>query len=320
MECSAAPINTWWTTRGGSPSRPASGRCSPGSRTSASWLPSSDAADVRAWTFIRSRGGSASRRRSPPRGASTDSWRRSRRTTRALHRPAARPPRAGARLVDATVGLGGHAAAPLAAAPGARLLGLDRDPAALARAAEQLPGERVVLRQARFSQLSAVLAELEWDGADAVLLDLGVSSLQLDDPARGFSFQADGPLDMRMDPGSGPRAAEIVNQWSEREIARALAELGEEPRARALARAIVRTRPLATTGELARVVAGVLGRGRPGLHPATRTFQAIRIAVNDELAGLERFLADGWRILRPEGRLAVLADHSLEDRRGAGGL
>ena len=224
-------------------------------------------------------------------------------------------PRPGARLVDATVGLGGHAAALLAAAPGARLLGLDRDPAALARAAEQLPGERVVLRQARFSQLSAVLAELEWDGADAVLLDLGVSSLQLDDPARGFSFQADGPLDMRMDPGSGPRAAEIVNQWSEREIAHLLAELGEEPRARALARAIVRARPLATTGELACVVAGARRRGRPGLHPATRTFQAIRIAVNDELGELERFLADGYRVLRARGRLAVLAYHSLEDRR-----
>src|SRR5437762_14357244 len=117
-----------------------------------------------------------------------------------------------------------------------------------------------------------------------------------------------------MDPGSGPRAAEIVNQWSEREIARALAELGEEPRARALARAIVRTRPLATTGELARVVAGVLGRGRPGLHPATRTFQAIRIAVHEELDGLEQLLTDGWRVLRPGGRMAILAYHSLEDR------
>ena len=224
-------------------------------------------------------------------------------------------PRPGACLVDATVGLGGHATALLAAAPGARLLGLDRDRAALARAAERLPGERVVLRQARFSELAAVLAELGWDGADAVLLDLGVSSLQLDDPARGFSFRVDAPLDMRMDAGSDPSAAEIVNQWPERELARILAAFGEEPRARALARAIARARPLRTTGELARVIGGVLGRGRPGLHPATRSFQAIRMAVNDELGELERFLADGYRVLRPRGRLAVLAYHSLEDRR-----
>jgi len=224
-------------------------------------------------------------------------------------------PRPGACLVDATVGLGGHATALLAAAPGARLLGLDRDRAALARAAERLPGERVVLRQARFSELAAVLAEFGWDGADAVLLDLGVSSLQLDDPARGFSFRVDAPLDMRMDAGSDPSAAEIVNQWPERELARILAAFGEEPRARALARAIARARPLRTTGELARVIGGVLGRGRPGLHPATRSFQAIRMAVNDELGELERFLADGYRVLRPRGRLAVLAYHSLEDRR-----
>ena len=224
-------------------------------------------------------------------------------------------PRPGACLVDATVGLGGHAAALLAAASGSRLLGLDRDPAALARAAERLPREGVVLRQARFSELAAVLAEPGWNGADAVLLDLGVSSLQLDDPARGFSFRTDAPLDMRMDAGSGPTAAEIVNQWPARDLARILAAFGEEPRARALARAIARARPLDTTGALARVVAGVVGRGRPGLHPATRTFQAIRMAVNDELGELDRFLADGWRVLRPRGRLAVLAYHSLEDRR-----
>src|SRR5438132_3068300 len=137
-------------------------------------------------------------------------------------------PRPGACLVDATVGLGGHAAALLAAAPGARLLGLDRDRAALARAAERLPGERVVLRQARFSELAAVLAELGWDGADAVLLDLGVSSLQLDDPARGFSFRVDAPPDLRMDPGSGPRPAETVNQWSDPETARPLPDPAEE--------------------------------------------------------------------------------------------
>jgi 16S rRNA (cytosine1402-N4)-methyltransferase len=148
-----------------------------------------------------------------------------------------------------------------------------------------------------------------------VLLDLGVSSLQLDDPARGFSFQAAGPLDMRMDPTSPLTAATVVNEWAERDLADAIAEFGEEPRARAVARAIVRARPLATTTDVARVIERVLGRPPGGTHPATRTFQAIRIAVNDELAGLDRFLADGWRALRPGGRLAILAYHSLEDRR-----
>jgi 16S rRNA (cytosine1402-N4)-methyltransferase len=226
-------------------------------------------------------------------------------------------PRPGACLVDATVGLGGHAAALLAAAPGTRLLGLDRDPAALARARERLApwADRVVLRHAPFSALSRVLADVGWDGADALLLDLGVSSLQLDDSARGFSFRTAGPLDMRMDPRAERTAAEVVNEWPERELARVIAEYGEEPRARAVARAIVRARPLRTTAELADVAGRVLGRGRPGLHPATRTFQAIRIAVNDELGELDRFLAEGWTALRPGGRLAVLAYHSLEDRR-----
>jgi 16S rRNA (cytosine1402-N4)-methyltransferase len=226
-------------------------------------------------------------------------------------------PRPGAFLVDATVGLGGHAAALLAAAPGASLLGLDRDPAALAIARERLAphGDRAVLRHAHFADLAAILAAAERPLADAVLLDLGVSSLQLDDPARGFSFQAGGPLDMRMDPSTPATASELVNAASDRELVRILAEYGEEPRARAVARAIVRARPLRTTAELAGVVARVTGRGRPGLHPATRTFQAIRIAVNDELAGLDRFLAEGWRVIGPGGRLAILAYHSLEDRR-----
>jgi 16S rRNA (cytosine1402-N4)-methyltransferase len=226
-------------------------------------------------------------------------------------------PRPGARLVDATVGLGGHAAALLGAAPDIELLGLDRDPAALALAGARLAhaGERVVLRRAHFADLPAILAEVGWQAADAILLDLGVSSLQLDDPARGFSFQADGPLDMRMDPDAALTAEEVVNRWPEGELARILAAYGEERRARAVARAIVRHRPLAGTAALAGVVTSVLGRSRPGLHPATRTFQAIRIAVNDELAGLDRFLAEGWALLRPGGRLAVLAYHSLEDRR-----
>jgi 16S rRNA (cytosine1402-N4)-methyltransferase len=226
-------------------------------------------------------------------------------------------PRPGARLVDATLGLGGHAEALLAAAPGARLLGLDRDPQALARARRRLAaaGDRAVLRQASYAELPALLADLGWDGADGVLLDLGVSSLQLDDRARGFSFRGDAVLDMRMDPAASLTAGEIVNTWPEAEIARILADYGEERRARALARAIVRARPLATTAELVAVVGRVLGGGGRGLHPATRTFQALRIAVNDELGELDRFLDAGWTVLRPGGRLAIIAYHSLEDRR-----
>src|SRR5579884_2999975 len=201
-------------------------------------------------------------------------------------------PRPGARLVDATVGLGGHAAALLRAAADTVLLGLDRDPAALAHARARLApwGARVRLRHASFADLPAVLADEGWPPADAVLLDLGLGSFPLD-------------------------AATIVNTWPERELARVIAAYGEEPRARAIARAIVRARPLASTAALARVVVDVLGPGRGGRHPATRTFQAIRIAVNDELGALDRFLACGWSVLAPGGRLAVLAYHSLEDRR-----
>jgi 16S rRNA (cytosine1402-N4)-methyltransferase len=223
-------------------------------------------------------------------------------------------PRPGACLVDATVGLGGHAAALLAAAPGARLLGVDRDLDALALARARLPSERAVLRQASFAELPALLAELGWEGSDALLLDLGVSSLQLDQPERGFSFGADGPLDMRMDRTAAVDAAGIVNTATERELARLLAEYGEERRARAVARAIIRARPLRRTSDLARLARAVLGSGRPGHHPATRTFQAIRIAVNRELDELERFLVEGYTTLRPGGRMAVLAYHSLEDR------
>jgi 16S rRNA (cytosine1402-N4)-methyltransferase len=226
-------------------------------------------------------------------------------------------PRPDALLVDATVGLGGHAAALLAAAPSGRLLGLDRDSDALARTRERLATDaaRVILRHVAFADLAAILEEVGWPGADAVLLDLGVSSLQLDDPERGFSFGSMGPLDMRMDRSAAPSAAAIVNEAAEPDLARMIAEYGEERRARAVARAIVRARPLATTADLAHVVRRVVGRTARGIDPATRTFQAIRIAVNDELGALDRFLADGWRVLRPGGRLAVLAYHSLEDRR-----
>src|SRR5262249_15386084 len=203
-----------------------------------------------------------------------------------------------------------------AAASDTRLLGLDRDPTALAHAARALAafGDRVVLREGSFAELAAHVHAVGWhDGADAILADLGVSSMQLDAPARGFSFRAAGPLDMRMGAGGAQTAEALVNAADERELVRILREYGEEPRARAIARAIVRARPLATTTALADVVARVVGRGRPGHHPATRTFQALRIAVNDELGALDALLDDGWRLLRPEGRLAVLAYHSLED-------
>jgi 16S rRNA (cytosine1402-N4)-methyltransferase len=226
-------------------------------------------------------------------------------------------PRPGARLVDATVGLGGHAAALLESSPDTTLLGVDRDPQALEIAAGRLAafGTRVRLRQASFADLRALLDAEGWDGADGILLDLGVSSLQLDVAERGFGFRHAGPLDMRMDSSSEPSAETIVNTWDETALADAIARLGEEPRARAVARAIVRARPLRSTAALADVVARAVGRGKPGLHPATRTFQAIRILVNDELGALDRFLAAGWTLLRPGGRLAVLAYHSLEDRR-----
>jgi 16S rRNA (cytosine1402-N4)-methyltransferase len=226
-------------------------------------------------------------------------------------------PRPGARLVDGTIGLGGHAAALLAAAPDTSLLGLDRDPVALEKTRARLApyGDRVHLRERSFASIDEALEELGWDGADAILLDLGVSSMQLDDGARGFSFRAEAPLDMRMGPGAERTADEIVNAADQDELVTILREYGEEPRARAIARAIVRARPLTTTTALADLVARVVGRGKPGHHPATRTFQALRIAVNEELGALDAFLATGWHRLRPGGRLAILAYHSLEDRR-----
>ena len=226
-------------------------------------------------------------------------------------------PRPGACLVDATVGAGGHAGALLAAAPDTRLLAVDQDPTALALAATALAefGDRVLFRRASFGDLPSVLTSIGWPAVDGILADLGVSSMQLDRDERGFSFQRSGPLDMRMDPNGPLTAADVVNEWDEYDLARLLAEAGEEPQARSIARGIVRARPLTTTAGLAAVVARVVGRPKPGHHPATRTFQAIRIAVNRELEVLDRFLDRTDRLLAPGGRLAVLAYHSLEDRR-----
>lgn len=221
-------------------------------------------------------------------------------------------------LVDATVGLGGHADALLRAQPGFRLVGLDRDPQALAGAADRLRehGSRVRLVESSFDRLPTVLERLGEDAPSAILADLGCSSLQLDSPERGFSFAADGPLDMRMG-AAGETAAELLARVGMEELVRILRDFGEERRARAVARAILAQRersPLRTTGELSRMVRGVVGAGDHRINPATRTFQALRIAVNDELGQLERFLEPAVRALRPGGRIAVIAFHSLEDR------
>ncbi len=230
-------------------------------------------------------------------------------------------PGPGARWLDATLGLGGHAGALLrASGQGARLLGLDRDPASLRRAGERLKpfGGAVELRHGNFSDMDSLAAgflEAGSAGFDGVLMDLGVSSPQLDEAQRGFSFQKDGPLDMRMDPGGGLSAAQWLESADEEELVRTLRELGEEREARRVARAIRRALPLRTTLELAGVVSRALG-GRRGsrIHPATRTFQALRMAVNRELESVREALPKALALLKPGGRLAVISFHSLEDR------
>ncbi len=218
--------------------------------------------------------------------------------------------------IDATVGAGGHARGILeACAPDGRLLGLDLDPQALAIARETLApyGNRVELVQASYAALLEQMKRIGWNAADGIVLDLGVSSMQLNEPMRGFSFQQEAPLDMRFDPGHGITAAELLNTASEEEIAGILIRYGEEPQARRIARSIVRSRPITTTVQLANIVK----RAYPGhsrMHPATRTFQALRIAVNDELTVLEKALPRAVQALRPGGRLAVISFHSLEDR------
>ena len=226
--------------------------------------------------------------------------------------------RPGGSYADGTVGLGGHAVEVLRrSAPDGRLLAVDRDPEALERSRERLAefGPRVRLEHADWRELPALLGDERPQG---VLLDLGVSSLQLDTPERGFSFRADGPLDMRMDRTGGPTAAEVVNRMPEDELADVLYHFGEERASRRIARAIVRARQrvhLRTTGELAAVVRGASGRPRGrGLDPATLTFQALRIYVNRELEGLRPALEQIALRLAPGGRLAVIAFHSLEDR------
>lgn len=226
--------------------------------------------------------------------------------------------RPGGLWVDGTVGLGGHAAAILrASAPDGRLLGLDRDGETLERAGERLAefAGRARLEQADYRELPQRLGD---ERADGILLDLGISSAQLDDPERGFSFQADGPLDMRMDRSRGESAEEVVNRTREAALADIIYAFGEEPASRRIARAIVFERErerIRSTGRLAEIVRRAAPRSRrPGLHPATRTFQALRIRVNRELEGLEDALERAAACLAPGGRLVVIAFHSLEDR------
>ena len=216
-------------------------------------------------------------------------------------------------VVDGTFGAGGYTRAMLSAGAG-RVIGFDRDPDAIAAARSLVPDPRLELVQDNFSRMDHVLAERGVGLVDAIALDIGVSSMQLDRAERGFSFQADGPLDMRMSK-SGLTAAEFLNSAEEADIARVLRDYGEEPRARAIARAIVAARPVERTAELAAIVRRAAGF-RPGQKsdPATRTFQAIRIHLNAELDELEGGLAAAERSLKPGGRLAVVTFHSLEDR------
>ncbi len=227
-------------------------------------------------------------------------------------------PRPDGVVVDATLGAGGHAEAILeASSPSGRLLGLDQDEGALAVAHERLHrfGDRVRLRQGSFADLSEHLDREGFTKVNSIVADLGLSSAQLDDGERGFAFSAEGPLDMRFDRSAGETAAELINRLDEKELADVIFNFGEERKSRAIARRIVQRRPIDTTAELRRAVHSVLGPARRGgIDPATRTFQALRIAVNHELEALDAFLESAAERLAPGGRLVVISYHSLEDR------
>jgi 16S rRNA (cytosine1402-N4)-methyltransferase len=226
--------------------------------------------------------------------------------------------RPGAQVIDGTLGLGGHTETILkVTAPDGRVLGFDRDETALALARQRLAeaGDRLVVQHGSYASMGGAAPALGFGRVDGILLDLGLSSLQLDDAERGFAFRFDGPLDMRFDRSAGQSAADLVNSLPEEEIADLIYQFGEDRFSRRIARAIVRARPINTTGQLAEVVASAVPGGRrEKIHPATRTFQALRIVVNDELGELERALPQTIDLLKAGGRLAVISFHSMEDR------
>jgi 16S rRNA (cytosine1402-N4)-methyltransferase len=225
--------------------------------------------------------------------------------------------RPGAYIIDCTVGLGGHASAILERIkPSGRLLGIDADPEAIRVCQEELKeyGEAITLVDDNFLNLEVICGRYQFHPVDGILFDLGVSSMQLDTAERGFSFHLDARLDMRFDPRQELTASDIVNTFSEQELARLIAEYGEERHSRRIARYIVQNRPVATTLELAHLVEQAVRSRRARIHPATRTFMALRIATNGELQNLEPALRQASGLLRPGGRLAVISYHSLEDR------
>lgn len=223
----------------------------------------------------------------------------------------------GGLYVDGTVGAGGHSKGILErSAPDGKLIGFDRDPAALELAERNLAefSDRVILIHSSYHELALHLNKRNWQAVDGILIDLGLSSMQLDSPERGFSFRFDAPLDMRFDPEQIFSASTLVNEYDRDELADIIFTYGEEKFSRRIADAIIANRPLATTKELAEIIKGVVPFTKSKIHPATRTFQALRIVVNDELKALEAFLPAALEVLKPGGRLAVIAFHSLEDR------
>jgi len=230
-------------------------------------------------------------------------------------------PKTGGRYVDCTLGAGGHSFGILeASSPDGQLLAFDLDASAIELAKQRLQsfGERANLQHASYLDLAATMRTFGWPGVDGIVIDFGVSSMQLDQPERGFSFREDGPLDMRFNPQTGHSAAQFLNSVEETELADILYKYGEEPKSRRIAAAICQRRPFSTTSELADLIKETVGsftpRGRKYIHPATKTFQAIRIAINHELEAVEKIIPMAVQALNPKGRLAVLTFHSLEDR------
>jgi len=226
-------------------------------------------------------------------------------------------PKPGGRFIDATLGAGGHTRAILErTAPDGRVLAIDQDELALAGARESLQsfGSRLIMEHSNFKNIAPLAAGHGFLEVEGVLADIGISSMMVDDPSRGFSFMREGPLDMRMDRTQDLTAADVVNTYAEKEIADILYTYGEERRSRPIARSIVRARPLRLTTDLTRAIERVMGGPRGRIHPATRTFQALRIFVNGELSSLEGFLDSSMTVIRSGGRLVVITFHSLEDR------